>query len=195
MPRWRSSAASGKAREERKAGKKRLRSWPRLENEETALRSNQETDQEESCRGDIALRLTPLRAGTSTASEPARQTTPKRTSDVLPKPDILISYRHQTGGGPDRLAAPADVFGDGGYAWRAGSRQQRRARVVRRRVAQGDPRAGRARRGSVQPHPHGCVPSILERPESMDLVFAESGILVLELQQAPGIGGGSRPRP
>jgi Caspase domain len=75
----------------------------------------------------------------------------------------------------------------------ARSRQQRPAGLVRRRVAQGDPRAGRVRRGSIQPHPHGCVPSLLERPESMDLVLAEPGILVLELQQAPRIGGGLRP--
>ena len=63
-------------------------------------------------------------------------------------------------------------------------RQQCRAGLVCRRVAQGNPRAGRVRRGGFQPHPHGRVAGLLERPESMDIVLAEPGILVLELQQA-----------
>jgi hypothetical protein len=98
---------------------RRLRRWPAAildrgcarrhsaaagRDEETALRSNQETDHQESSRGGIGPPLTPLRAGASTASEPARPLTPKRTSDVLPKPDILISYRH-----PRTVSAPLFV--------------------------------------------------------------------------------------
>jgi hypothetical protein len=64
--------------------------------EETALSSNKETDQEESRQGGIGPGPTPRRAGASTASKPAPPLTPKRTSDVLPKPDILISYRQPT---------------------------------------------------------------------------------------------------
>src|SRR5215472_6214824 len=48
----------------RKAGKKRLRSWPRLENEETASRSNKETDQ--ACR----------RASCHAMTQPASPSTP-----------------------------------------------------------------------------------------------------------------------
>jgi hypothetical protein len=54
-----------------------LRSWRRLENEETALGSNKETDQEERAQGGSHLALTPFRAGASTASKPATRTNPE----------------------------------------------------------------------------------------------------------------------
>jgi hypothetical protein len=74
-----------------------LRSGWRLENEETALQSNQETDPE---------RLYRLPGHSLTSSKPTPERpplpirpyppNPKRTNDVLPKTDNLISYRQES---------------------------------------------------------------------------------------------------
>jgi hypothetical protein len=60
--------------------------------EETVLRSNKETNRKgRKCRAGSGITLIP--AGASTASDPARPLNPKRTTDVLPKPDNFKSYR------------------------------------------------------------------------------------------------------
>ena len=58
----------------------------------------------------------------------------------------------------------------------------RGAQPVRRRAGQGNPRPGRVRGRGVQSHPDGRVAGLLERAESLDLVFAEPGVFVSELR-------------
>src|SRR6516164_4023151 len=59
--------------------------------EETVPRSNKETDGKgRSCRACSGITLIP--AGPSTASDPPRPLNPKRTNDVLRKPDNCKSY-------------------------------------------------------------------------------------------------------
>src|SRR6516225_1795921 len=61
--------------------------------EETVPRSNKETDGKgRSCRACSGITLIP--AGPSTASDPPRPLNPKRTNDVLRKPDNCKSYGH-----------------------------------------------------------------------------------------------------
>ena len=47
--------------------------------------------------------------GPSTASDPARLLNPKRTTDVLPKPDNCKSYRHEN--------FDTKIFDDGNFAY------------------------------------------------------------------------------
>src|SRR6516165_7670385 len=62
--------------------------------EETVPRSNKETDGKgRSCRACSGITLIP--AGPSTASDPPRPLNPKRTNDVLRKPDNCKSYGQQ----------------------------------------------------------------------------------------------------
>jgi hypothetical protein len=80
----------------KKRRKKRLLLWPRLENEETAPRSNQETDHKEPERRRAGATLTHTTApGRPPLPNRLGLSPPKRTNDVLPKPDILISYRQE----------------------------------------------------------------------------------------------------
>src|SRR6516165_1208769 len=74
-----------------------------------STRSNKETDGKgRSCRACSGITLIP--AGPSTASDPPRPLNPKRTNDVLRKPDNCKSYG-QCSVAVRHFGAPEDRFG------------------------------------------------------------------------------------